>query len=306
MQAADTSTYGFSNDETMIPEPLYKEIANLTYERFGLDLRHGKRELVSSRLLRKVREARCESYQEYFDLVQADAKGQSFLLMIESLTTNHTAFLREKSHFDFLAKHAPALFANRDQLRIWSAASATGEEVYTILMVLIEALNLPFPNARLESRLTVRGTDISMKALNSAKTGIYSEDKVTPLPGEWRAKYFLKGRGRAHGMVQVKPQLREMAQFESFNLIRPGSVEMKYPVIFCRNVMIYFDKATQERVTATLASSLEPGGFLVIGHAENISGMEDSLLRIAPALYQKKADSSRENRSSSFIPKGLL
>ena len=305
MQVADTSTYGISNDETMIPEPLYKEIANLTYERFGLDLRQGKRELVSSRLLRKVKEARCESYQEYFDFIQADVTGQSFLSMIDALTTNHTAFLREKSHFDFLSKHAPALFANRNQLRIWSAASATGEEVYTLLMVLIEALNLPFPNARLESKLTVRGTDISMKALNSAKAGVYSQDKLIPLPSDWRAKYFLNGRGRAQGMVQVKPQLREMAQFESFNLIRPGSAEEKYPVIFCRNVMIYFDRATQERVTATLARSLEPGGFLMIGHAENICGMEDSLLRIAPALYQKKVDSSRE-RSSSFIPKGLL
>ena len=295
----------FPATESMIPEPLYREIAILAYEGFGLDLRQGKRELVSSRLSRKVKETSCGSYQEYFDLVKADKTGQYFLSMIDALTTNHTSFLREKTHFDFLAKHAQALLANRDQLCVWSAASATGEEVYTILMVLIEALQLPFPNFQAEARVQVKGTDISMKALNWAKAGIYSQDKLLPLPTDWRAKYFLKGRGRAEGMAQVKPQLKKMAAFEPFNLIEPRSMEMKYPVIFCRNVMIYFDKTTQERVTANLIDSLEPCGFLMIGHAESISGMTDSLTRVAPALYQKKGDAKSLSQSPRTIQRRL-
>lgn len=288
MQTLATIRNGFSESETMIPEQVYREIASLAYEKFGLDLRRGKRELVSARLSRKVKESRSASYQEYFDLVKADATGQSFLYMIDALTTNHTSFLREKTHFDFLSKHAPAIFADRDRICVWSAASATGEEVYTILMILIEALHLPFPNPQTLSRLKVRGTDISIKALNEAKAAIYPQDKLAPLPEDWKTKYFLKGRGKAEGMAQVKPQLKQMAEFESFNLIKPSSPTMKYPIIFCRNVMIYFDKSTQERVTATLVDNLEAGGFLMIGHAENISGMDDSLTRIAPALYQKK------------------
>ena len=286
------------DSESMIPEQIYREIANLAYARFGLDLRHGKRELVSSRLSRKVKETNCGSYQEYFDLVKADETGQYFFSMIDALTTNHTAFLRERAHFDFLAKQAQALLANRDKLCVWSAASATGEEVYTILMVLIEALHLPFPDVQTGGRVQVKGTDISRKALTSAKAGIYTQDKLLPLPNDWKSKYFLRGRGRAEGMAQVKPQLKQMATFEVFNLVSPNSGANKYPVIFCRNVMIYFDKENQERVIASLVDSLEPGGFLIIGHAENISGMTDSLTRIAPAVYQKTGDFNSPNHSS--------
>jgi chemotaxis protein methyltransferase CheR len=277
---------------SQLSDQLYQEIADLVYARSGLDLRKGKKELISSRLSKRVKDTADDSFQTYFNSVKADGTGASLLSLIDALTTNHTAFLRERSHFDFLSKQAPKLFANRDRVHIWCAASATGEEVYTILMVLLEALQLDFPSMRSGPSIKVLGTDISSTALSACATGVYSLQKLDPVPDSWKSKYFLKGTGRFEGMAQVKPQLRKMAAFSPFNLVEPQKHGEAFPVIFCRNVMIYFDKPTQEKVVSMLVDNLESEGHLMIGHAENLTGMDQTLSRLAPALYQKRVMTS--------------
>ena len=269
----------------------YTEIAALLYGQSGLDLRTGKKELVSSRLAKLLKQKKCPSFEHYLKILKADGTGESLAAMIDALTTNHTAFLRERQHFDFLAERAPHLFASRKKLEVWSAASATGEEVYTLLMVLIEALKLPFPSAQTESWLRVLGTDISTTALENAKAGIYPEEKLGPLPIEWKKKYFLKGKGIAEGKVRIKPELCKMAKFSQVNLIKELFSVKLYPVIFCRNVMIYFDKATQRQVVKSLVKCLEPEGFFMTGHAESIAGLHSGLTYVAPALYQNRGRS---------------
>ncbi len=269
-----------------LSDKTYKEIAQLTYGQCGVDLRTGKKELVSSRLTRVLKQSDCSSFEHYLDILKSDKTGRSLTAMIDALTTNHTSFLREQQHFDFLAAQAPKLFSSRKKLEIWSAASATGEEVYTLLMVLIEALKLPFPSAQTESWLTLWGTDISTNALEKAKVGIYPEVKLDPLPIEWKRKYFLKGKGIAEGTVRIRPELCRMAKFSQLNLIEVLPSEKLYPVIFCRNVMIYFDKTTQQQVVKSLVNCLEPEGFLMTGHAESITGFHAGLTYVEPALYQ--------------------
>ena len=274
---------------TSLSDTTYQEIAELTYDQCGVDLRTGKKELVRSRLARVLKQSDCSSFEHYLKILQADTTGRSLTAMIDALTTNHTSFLRERQHFDFLAAQAPTLFSSRKNLEIWSAASATGEEVYTLLMVLIEALKLPFPSVKTEDWLTLLGTDISTTVLEKAKAGIYPEEKLDPLPSEWKRKYFLKGKGIAEGTVKIRPELCRMAKFSQLNLIDALPSEKLYPVIFCRNVMIYFDKSTRQKVVKSLVSCLEPEGFFMTGHAESIAGLDVGLTHVAPALYQNRS-----------------
>lgn len=288
MSNAIESPFHIENRRRQISEPLYAEIAELTYKQCGVDLRIGKRELVSARLAKKAQEMECDSLECYYRTVKSDHSGKMLIAMLDALTTNHTAFLRERQHFDYLAQRASSLFMGRQSLRIWSAAAATGEEVYTLLMVLIEALQLPFPSAHTESCLKVVGTDISTKALEVADAGIYCAEKMDPLPLNWQKKYFLRGKASATGMFRVRPELRRMACFSRLNLIEPIPSHQLYPVIFCRNAMIYFDQETKRRVVKSLISCLEPKGLLMIGHAESLTGVSNELTYLHPALYQNR------------------
>ena len=301
-----TSTARVEIQGGALSDTIYQEIAELTYGQCGVDLRIGKKELVSSRLARVLKQSDCSSFEQYLKILKADTTGRFLTAMIDALTTNHTSFLRERQHFDFLAAQAPRLFSSRKNLEIWSAASATGEEVYTLLMVLIEALKLPFPSAKTEGWLTLLGTDISTTVLEKAKAGIYQEEKLDPLPSEWKRKYFLKGKGIAEGTVRIRPELCRMAKFSQLNLIEALPSEKLYPVIFCRNVMIYFDKSTRQKVVQSLVSCLEPKGFFMTGHAESISGLDVGLTHVAPALYQNRGLGQIKRSTKIDQTKGAL
>jgi chemotaxis protein methyltransferase CheR len=256
----------------------FNQIRELARRTFGLDLRPGKQELVSARLQRLVRTGGFRSYHEYYRHVLSDSSGEALMALIDALATNHTAFLREADHFEFLKKSVLPNLALRASFDIWSAACSTGEEVWTLLLVLHDTLPA--------SRFQVVGSDISRKALRFAARGVYPADRVSTLPRAWQEFGFTREAGDP-GSYAARPALRERAQFRRLNLIEPISWPIRFPVIFCRNVMIYFDQPTQRKVIANLTASLEPGGYLFVGHSESFSGIQHGLEYVRPAVYRK-------------------
>jgi chemotaxis protein methyltransferase CheR len=271
----------FRDDTPALPGPVFDRICKLVHDRAGIELHDGKEALVASRLGKKVRQAGCASYEEYLKGVEGDRTGESLIALIDALTTNYTSFLRESSHFDFLKKILPAI-ESRASIEIWCAAAATGEEPYTLAITMLEALGMGA-----QSRCRVVATDISTQALTAARRGVYPAERLKDIPQAWFSKYWLKGEGEYAGMCKVKPEVARMVEFRRLNLIEQFTHRGMYPVVFCRNVMIYFSKATQERVVARMASFLEPGGYLFVGHSESLTGIAHSLEAVGPAVYRK-------------------
>jgi chemotaxis protein methyltransferase CheR len=269
-----------------LSEQEFAHVSSLARQKFGLDLRRGKEPLVCARLGKKMREANCASFQEYFRHVTQDSTGAALIDMIDALTTNHTSFLREPQHFGFLSSIMAKRMAGRERIEIWSAACSTGEEPYSIAFYLLEEARKQ-PANRAAPAIRILASDISTRALSAAKQGIYSEDRIQGLDDEWKRRYLLRGYGTQSGCYRVKPEVARMVEFRRLNLIERLNLECRFPVIFCRNVMIYFDKATQEKVVAQLAEFLEPGGYLFVGHAESLTGVSHSLEYVRPAVYRK-------------------
>lgn len=260
----------------------FERIRRLAHEHFGLDLRNGKEELVSARLGKKIRQWGFHTFQQYCDHVVADPSGEALVEMIDALTTNHTMFLREPAHFDFLRRMAAAELRGRGPIEIWSAACSTGEEPYSIAICLIEELG---PGAA--SRIRILASDISTRALDAARKGVYAAERFDGFPAGWLPRYFLRGEGNWKGWFRTKPELRRMVEFRRINLMDPLTSLPRFAVVFCRNVMIYFDKPTQEDLLGRLTGRLEPGGYLLTGHSESLLGGRHSLEYICPAVYRK-------------------
>jgi chemotaxis protein methyltransferase CheR len=256
----------------------FEHIRRLAHRVFGLDLKPGKQELVSSRLGRLVRQGGFRSFEEYYRSIAGDRTGEALAEMIDALTTNHTAFVREPEHFDFLRREVLPQFAGRDLLDVWSAACSTGEEVWTLAGILHETIP--------PRRALVIGTDISTRALQFAESGVYPLDRCGGLPCAWRGVLFEPIEG-ATPAYRVSRTLRAYASFRRVNLIEPIAWKRNFPVIFCRNVMIYFDPPTQEKVVRQLSDCLEPGGYLFVGHAESLTRISHGLQYVRPAVYRK-------------------
>lgn len=255
-------------------------VTDLAYRTCGIDLRKGKKELVQARLGRKIRQGQFGSFKQYYDHVVTDTTGEELIALLDALTTNFTSFLREPAHFDFLRRTiAPGL---KDQIRIWSAACSTGEEPYTIAFSLIEELG----NAA-ASRIHLLASDISARALATAERGVYQAERFRDFPPDWLSRYLLRGADRAKGWFRVKPAIRGMIEFQRVNLMEPFPPAKSFQVIFCRNVMIYFDKETQQRLVNRFASCLDPGGYLLIGHSESLTGLKHPYDYVKPAVYRK-------------------
>ena len=256
----------------------FDQIRQLAHGTFGLDLKPGKEELVSARLRRLPRKGGFRSFQEYYRHVLADRSGVALAAMIDALATNHTAFLREPDHFTFLREEVLPSLANRDPLEVWCAACSTGEEVWTLAMFLNEACP--------QRRISIAATDISNKALHAAQAAEYTPDRCQGIPAAWLSRYFVPGKGPAKTYC-VAPRIRTQASFRRINLVETFSWGRLFPVIFCRNVMIYFDRQTQEQVVGRLAAMLEPCGYLFVGHAESLTRIPHSLDYVRPAVYRK-------------------
>jgi chemotaxis protein methyltransferase CheR len=275
----------------------FDQIRQLAYRSFGLDLKSGKEELVCARLRKLVRDGGFQSFDGYYRSVLADTTGESLAAMIDALATNHTSFLREPDHFDFLRRDVLPALASRRSVEAWSAACSTGEEVWTLAIVLSDALGG-------RSHL-VTGTDISKRALAFAERAIYPRERCQGLPAEWLARHFV-AQGRPPEAWRISPTLRSSANFRRVNLVESYPWRQQYPVIFCRNVMIYFDQPTQERVIAQLSDCLEPGGYLFVGHAESLSRVSHKLEYVRPAVYRKPAAKLGKWKGASPCPAGKL
>jgi chemotaxis protein methyltransferase CheR len=266
------------------PPPLkpaeFEQIRRLAHEHFGLDLKHGKQNLVVTRLMKELRRLGMTSFDEYFRHVSEDSSGEALGDLADALTTNFTSFLREQSHFDFLRTKLTSQLPKGGPVEIWSTACSTGEEAYSILFTLLEAMG-PLAEVR------VLGTDISKRALQAAAQATYESSRVSALPQIWLNRYFLKGNGRWQGWWRVRPDYRAKVTFRRFNLVSDQPGITSFPVIFCRNVAIYFDKPTQAAVIRKVADSLSAGGHLFIGHSESLAGMDRQLAYVQPAVYRK-------------------
>lgn len=266
----------------------FTRIQRLAHGRFGLWLRDGKQELVRTRLAKELRRLGADSFSEYADLLEADTSGDLEEQFTNLLTTNHTHFFREPAHFRFLEETVLPQLAARPQLRVWCAAAATGEEPYTLAICLLRfrAAN-GFPRGNPPGQPLVEASDISTRALRVASQGIYDEARFQGVsPSELRP-YLLKGTGPNSGSYRIRKEVREQVRFHVVNLLETPPFTQPFPAIFCRNVMIYFDRETQTRLVQRLGNLLEPGGYLFVGHSESLNGMEHGLHYVQPAIYRK-------------------
>jgi chemotaxis protein methyltransferase CheR len=274
----------------------FDRIRLLARERFGMDLRQGKQELVKARLGKLIRNNGFTSFGHYIDHIVSDRSGESLLHLIDALTTNYTSFLREPAHFDFLVQQLLATWKDRRYVRIWSAACATGEEPYSIACALLDRLG---PASGLQFQILA--TDISTRALAAAEQGVYPADRLRDVPAAWLSRFFLKGYGRREGHFKIRPEVRSRVEFRRLNLIEPFSHPEPFALIVCRNVMIYFDRPVRQLVVERLCGCLEPGGYLFVGHAESLAGLRSGLQYVRPAIYRKPstaeaASATRRNR----------
>lgn len=257
----------------------FENFRKLAYDKFGLNLTDSKHELVAARLSKKLREMKIPTYSAYYEHVMADRTGESLIALIDALSTNHTFFLREAAHFDFLRSVVLPKLRDRPRVNVWSAPCSTGEEPFSIAITLLEAFGMP-PRPDVQ----ILATDISTRALATAQRGIYSRERVRSMPPAMIKKYFVEAGPAA---VQVRPEMRRLMEFARVNLVEPLTEKRTFPIIFCRNLMIYFDKATQERLVTQLTERLEPGGYLLIGHSESLMGASHALEYIQPAVYRR-------------------
>lgn len=261
----------------------FRQISELAYERFGLDLKRGKEALVAARLGKRLRERGFGTFSEYYRHVISDATGEALVELIDSLTTNHTSFLRERAHFEFLARAACEEFQKVRTLEIWSAACSSGEEPYSIAMCLADVL--PPASAR---TFRILATDISTRVLALAQRAVYPAERFNDVPETWRRACLLRGEGEFRGFYKIKPAIARAIEFERLNLIESFPRRHSFHVIFCRNVLMYFDKPTQQAIIQRLGAAIEPGGYLFVGHSESLTGVEHQLRYVRPATYRKE------------------
>jgi chemotaxis protein methyltransferase CheR len=259
----------------------FDRICKVVYEHCGIDLHNGKQSLVAARLGKKLRELGQKTFLEYLDSVAADRSGAAMTSMIDSLTTNHTSFFREPRHFDFLRKSILPALRKRSQIQIWSAACSSGEEPYTIAMSLLEEA----PD--IAAKIRIKATDISTRVLEKARRGVYAADRFEGIPLPLLQRYLLKGQNAASNTYRFKNEIRAMIEFQHLNLMEKLPEGYRCSVIFCRNIMIYFDKPTQQDLVHRLGQHLEDGGYLFIGHSESLNNISHGFDYVSPATYRK-------------------
>ena len=259
-------------------------IIALIYERSRIRMDRGKEALIRARLGKRMRALGIPSLPDYCHHLDSPEGAGEITRAIDALTTNFTHFLREREHFEFMVNDVlPGLLArNQKQFSIWSAACATGEEPYTIAFHLEER----FPAAE-GWNWRIQATDISTRALEKAVQGVYPDERLDCLPRGWASKYFQRGFGACAGFYRVKRHLQERISFQQMNLLEDQHNDGVFEIIFCRNVMIYFDRPTQERLANRLGRALVPGGYLFTGRAESLNGLDLPLRCLRPSIYQK-------------------
>jgi chemotaxis protein methyltransferase CheR len=256
----------------------FERVRALIYRRAGISLADSKQEMVYSRLARRLRATGIGSFGQYLDELEAGRMGEEWESFTNALTTNLTSFFREAHHFPLLAEHVRQLHG---PVTIWCSASSTGEEPYSIAMTLCEAFNTLTPDA------TIVATDIDTNVLATAAAGVYPIDRIAKMDPARARRFFQRGRGAQEGMVRVRPELRRMITFKQLNLLGESwPLSGQFDAIFCRNVMIYFDKPTQRKILARFVPLMKPHALLFAGHSENFLYVSEALKLRGKTVYE--------------------
>ncbi|MDJ1493869.1 protein-glutamate O-methyltransferase CheR [Cytophagaceae bacterium DM2B3-1] len=279
MFAADESSVKMSDAD-------FKRISTYIYESCGIKLPIAKRNMVESRLKKRLKITRQSSFKTYFDFVFTTAgKQEELQYMVNAITTNKTDFFREYNHFEFLRSTVLPELLDRSHnvLNVWSAGCSSGEEPYSLAMALSEYMtdHVPFT-------FRILGTDLSTEVLSKAIRAVYTEDRITDIPLHLRKKYLLRNKSHEQHDVRIIPDLREKVTFQQLNFLEEDHRKLgNFHIIFCRNVLIYFDKPTQEMVLNKLISKLVKGGYLFIGHSESLAHMNLPVQQLRPSVFRK-------------------
>ena len=268
-----------TNKEFNFTRSDFERVRALIYQRAGISLADSKQEMVYSRLARRLRATGIASFARYLDDLEAGRLGEEWESFTNALTTNLTSFFREAHHFPLLAEH---LLKQRDQpITIWCSAASTGEEPYSIAMTACEAFNTLTPP------VTVIATDIDTNVLTTGANGVYAIDRIEKMAPERAKRFFQRGKGEQQGMVRVRPELRQLVTFRQLNLLSDKwPLSGQFDVIFCRNVMIYFDKTTQRRILSRFVPLMKDHALLFAGHSENFLYVSDSLKLRGKTVYE--------------------
>lgn len=250
------------------------------YDHAGIDLAPAKQVMVASRLAKRVNYYQLDTFSQYFNLAMSPENTHEYQMLVDILTTNETYFFREPKHFYFLQNEILKPWRG-EQFNLWSAASSSGEEAYSIAMSLAENLG--------SKKWSILGTDLSTKVLKKAQQGVYMMDRLELLDDRLMQKYCLKGVRSQEGMFRVGDKLRNNVRFKQLNLMKPMPAKIGvFDVIFLRNVLIYFDNETKKQVVERIISALKPGGHFFISHSETLSRITDKLEMIQPSIYVKR------------------
>lgn len=268
----------------------FQRFSALIYESVGIKMPPAKKTMLEARLQKRLKALGIRSFEEYGDHVFShEGRTGEMVHLIDVVTTNKTDFFREPGHFDFMVKTAlPNILqtksATRDPVRIWSAGCSTGEEPYTLAMVLSE-----FAIGRPDFRVAITASDICTQVLQTAKTGIYPEERTDPIPLNLKKKYLMRSREKSKSLIRIAPKLRSLVNFKRINFMDDDlGIAEKMDIIFCRNVVIYFDKPTQQVLMRKFYKQLNPGGYLFIGHSETLSGLDLDFKAVASTVYRKE------------------
>jgi len=284
-QSKDSGEFNWATAQ--LGDAEYDFLCRLIYERSRIHLGPDKRVLVASRLAKRLRHLNLKTYPEYCQLLRSPAGEEELTELIDRISTNHTHFFRETKHFDFI-KNVIIPEWNKaarrtEPFRIWSAACSTGEEPYTLAIHLAE--NFAPADA---NRWTIEASDISTRVLDIARQGVYEADRLTNVSPELLRRNFQRGTNKWEGHFRVKDELRQRIHFHHLNLLDGAyPFAFQFDLILCRNVMIYFDRPTQESLVSQLSAKLLPGCHLLVGHSESLSGVKHALKMVHPAIYLK-------------------
>lgn len=262
----------------------FLRVKSLVYDFAGIDLNDSKKNLVYNRLAKRIRFLQQDSFGQYLDYVEAQGEAE-FIHLINAITTNLTFFFRENHHFEYLAEtvipHLLKTNQSTKKIRIWSAGCSTGEEPYSLAIVLKETVPSGWD-------AKVIATDLDTNVVETAMTGVYKMDRLKGVSEARKKQWFLKGKGANEGNVKVKPELQKIIEFGQINLMNEWPLRDAIDVIFCRNVVIYFDKETQAKLFNRYADILPDGGHLFIGHSESLYKVCDRFELLGKTIYQKK------------------
>lgn len=247
----------------------FEQIRQLIYKYAGINLSDAKKALVYSRVARRLRANEITRFDEYLKFLQQSGNSEEWEYFVNALTTNLTAFYREPHHFPILAEHVKTI-KTRTPIKLWCSAASTGEEAYTMAMTMVEVFGSFTPPVK------ILATDLDTQVLKTAATGVYSQERVEKLSSEQLKRFFLRGSGNREGQVRVRPELQAMIEFRQLNLLDDSwGINDKFDAIFCRNVMIYFDKPTQHKILEKFVPIMRRDGILFAGHSESFHHASD-------------------------------